>query len=319
LSAYVTEDLRHTCGHEFIGEIVDLGDNFGKSNPGRPALYSSLKVGDRVVSPFTVNCGECQYVVYTFSLGFSALSSVCRLGYTARCPQGALFGSPILEGGQAQYVRVPKAGGTLFNLSDPSTWSTSLPIEVRQTALSKIADSSLLVLADILPTGVFAATQLMNHPKLAPILSGKPWPLCFTPDADAGNEVGLLAEDRVLNLAIIGLGPVGICTLVSILDILATRTIAYRIVAIDPLESRRQKALDVYAAIDESGKGAGELVALGIDEAKIKMKEWTDGAGATAVFEVSTLILLSTLLNPFRLLETQVRFPSHMSLFSHSV
>lgn len=50
----------HTCGHEFIGEVVALGESFGPDVQGRPALYSNLKIGDKVVSPFTVNCGECQ-------------------------------------------------------------------------------------------------------------------------------------------------------------------------------------------------------------------------------------------------------------------
>lgn len=52
----------HTCGHEFIGEVVALGSSYhaeAHAN-GRPQLYSSLKVGDKVVSPFTVSCGECQ-------------------------------------------------------------------------------------------------------------------------------------------------------------------------------------------------------------------------------------------------------------------
>ena len=55
---------RHTCGHEFIGEVIELGSSYGAASAkGRPALYSNLKVGDKVVSPFTVNCGECQYVL----------------------------------------------------------------------------------------------------------------------------------------------------------------------------------------------------------------------------------------------------------------
>ena len=64
---------RHTSGHEFVGEIVALGLNFLSANGeqatpnGRPALYSTLRVGDKVVSPFTVSCGECQYVL-TFAL-----------------------------------------------------------------------------------------------------------------------------------------------------------------------------------------------------------------------------------------------------------
>ncbi|KXN88160.1 S-(hydroxymethyl)glutathione dehydrogenase [Leucoagaricus sp. SymC.cos] len=258
----------HTCGHEFIGEVVALGESFSANAQGRPALYSSLNVGDRVVSPFTANCGECH---------------VCRLGYTGRCPDGFLFGSPALEGGQAQYVRVPKGGGTLFNLSNPSTWSSALPNDVKQKALANISDSSLLLLADILPTGVFAALQAINHPKVAPVITGKPWPLCFSQGDTPGNEVNFTEADRTLTVAVIGLGPVGVCATVSMLDVLATRNTPFRLVAIDPIQSRREKMKVVYDTIDSAGKGTGEFVVLPIDEAKVK---WTDGIGATAVLEV---------------------------------
>ncbi|EDR13725.1 uncharacterized protein LACBIDRAFT_244943 [Laccaria bicolor S238N-H82] len=242
-------DKVHTCGHEFIGEVVSLGSNFG-----RPALYAQLKVGDRVVSPFTVNCGEC---------------SVCRLGYTGRCPEGLLFGSPNLEGGQAQYVRVPKAGGTLFNLSDPSTWSSSMSKDEKEKALIKLTDSSLLMLADILPTGVFAALQAINHPKVAPVITGRPWPLY-----------------KVLTVAIIGLGPVGVCAAISMLDALTIRQVPFRIVAIDPVEARREKMKAVYTTIVQAGEETGEFVVLSIEEAKEKVADWTGGVGCTTVLEV---------------------------------
>ncbi|KAJ3501511.1 hypothetical protein NLJ89_g9307 [Agrocybe chaxingu] len=261
----------HTCGHEFIGEVAALGHSYGGDNTGRPSLYSSLKIGDKVVSPFTVNCGECH---------------ACRLGYTGRCPEGFLFGSPALEGGQAQYVRVPKAGGTLFNLSDPSTWSSNLSSEGKEKALATLSDSSLLMLADILPTGVFAALQAINHPKVAPIITGKPWPLCFSQNAPSSNQVGLTDEDRILTVAVIGLGPVGICATVSMLDLLSTRQIPYKFVAVDPLESRREKVTAVYKTIDAAGKGNGEFAACSTDEAKDKVKEWTGDVGCTAVLEV---------------------------------
>ncbi|KAG5721687.1 hypothetical protein E4T56_gene11203 [Termitomyces sp. T112] len=266
-------DKVHTSGHEFIGEVVSLGSSYGSNVQGRPKLYSTLKVGDKVVSPFTSNCGECH---------------VCRLGYTARCPEGVLFGSALLDGGQAQYVRVPRGGGTLFNLSNPDTWSSSLPAQEKEKCLTRLADASLLLLADILPTGVFAALQALTHPKVQPLLIGRPWPLCFSPEISAAesNEVGLTAEDRVLTFAIIGLGPVGICAAVSLLDALATRRVPFRIVATDLLESRREKMKTVYDAIDASGKGAGEFVVLSADDAKVYIHETTGGVGCTAVLEV---------------------------------
>ncbi|KAF7346040.1 alcohol dehydrogenase [Mycena sanguinolenta] len=279
-------DKVHTSGHEFIGEVVELGSSYGAHSKGRPELYATLKVGDKVVSPFTVNCGECD---------------VCRLGYTCRCPLGALFGSPALEGGQAQYVRVPKAGGTLFNLSDPKSWHSTLPPEMKHKALEGIADSSLLMLADILPTGVFAALQALNHPKVLPAISGKPWPFSFFPGDD--KSVTVPAEDRVLTFAIIGLGPVGLCACVSLLDMLSTQQLPFRIVAIDPVESRREKAMAVYAKIDQAGKGSGKFVAESIDDAKKTVATWTGGVGCTAVLEIvgntSAISLAYDLVRPF--------------------
>jgi threonine dehydrogenase-like Zn-dependent dehydrogenase len=216
--------------------------------------------------------------------------SVCRLGYTARCPEGLLFGSPALEGGQAQYVRVPKGGGTLFNLNDPTTWSSSLPKEIKEKALASLPDSSLLTLADILPTGIFAVQQAINHPKLAPVVTGKPWPLCFGQvDLGVGNKIGLTSDERILTVAIIGLGPVGVCAAVSMLDVVAARQLPFRMVAIDPVEARREKMKAVYDVIDLGGKGTGEFAICSIDEARVKVREWTAGVGCTTVLEVRVL------------------------------
>lgn len=183
-------------------------------------------------------------------------------------------------------MRVPKAGGTLFNLDDSSSWSSTLPKGAKEKALAGISESSLLMLADILPTGLFATIQALNHPKIAPVLTGKPWPLCFDQFDISGNEVGVTAEDTILTVAIIGLGPVGICATISMLDALVTRQLPFRIVAIDLLESRREKMDAIYAAIDEGGKGTGEFVVLPIEGAKEKIKEWTQGIGCNAVLEV---------------------------------
>ncbi|KAK0475821.1 alcohol dehydrogenase [Armillaria novae-zelandiae] len=262
----------HICGHEFIGEVVKLGSSYGGPAQGRPDLYSTLKVGDKVVSPFTVSCGEC---------------SVCRLGYTCRCPHGALFGSPVLEGGQAQYVRVPKAGGTLYNLSDTSSWSASLSDKTTAAALDKVSDSSLVLLADILPTGVFAAMQALSHPKVLTALTGRPCPLNFFPLRDLpSKQDALVQEDRTLTFAIVGLGPVGICAAVSLLDLLSTGQYSFRVVAIDPIESRREKMEAVYSKISPDGRGSGEFIVASIEDAKTKVQAWTSGVGCTAVLEV---------------------------------
>ncbi|KAJ4481937.1 chaperonin 10-like protein [Lentinula aciculospora] len=272
----------HTTGHEFIGEVVKLGSNYGQNavqpTTGRPNLYATLSVGDKVVAPFTVNCGECH---------------VCRIGYTGRCPVGALFGSPKLDGGQAQYVRVPKAGGTLYNLSSPASWSSALTATSNvETLLKNISDSSLLLLSDILPTGVFAATQLLAHPKIQPMLTGRPWP----PNLDPSN--------RLLTIAVIGLGPVGICASVALLDALVHKDLPYRIVAIDLNESRRNKMKKVYEAIGSNGKGSnGEFVVQGLEEAKETVAKWTGGVGCTGVLEVvgnnSALTSAYELVRPF--------------------
>ena len=70
-------------GHEFTGEIVEVG-----------SAVRGFKVGDLVVSPFTVNCGECFY---------------CARKCSSRCAKGKLYGSVMLDGGQADYARVPSA------------------------------------------------------------------------------------------------------------------------------------------------------------------------------------------------------------------
>lgn len=157
----------------------------------------------------------------------------------------------------------------------------------KEKALIKLTDSSLLMLADILPTGVFAALQAINHPKVAPVITGRPWPLCFSPPLEGlGNEVGLKAEDKVLTVAIIGLGPVGVCAAISMLDALTIRQVPFRIVAIDPVEARREKMKAVYTTIVQAGEETGEFVVLSIEEAKEKVADWTGGVGCTTVLEV---------------------------------
>ncbi|KAK1781757.1 chaperonin 10-like protein [Copromyces sp. CBS 386.78] len=73
-------------GHEFTGTAHAVGPS-----------VKTIKVGDKIVAPFTVSCGTCFY---------------CAHGFSSRCASCLLFGSPKLDGGQAEYVRIPLADGT---------------------------------------------------------------------------------------------------------------------------------------------------------------------------------------------------------------
>jgi threonine dehydrogenase-like Zn-dependent dehydrogenase len=119
-------DVGTVLGHELVGEVVALGE-------GARARLSALPggapfgVGDRVVAPFTTNCGECAH---------------CRRGLTARCERGELFGwregGVGLDGAQAEFVRVPLADATLVPVPEA------------------LEDPGLAILAgDILSTALF--------------------------------------------------------------------------------------------------------------------------------------------------------------------
>ena len=120
-------------GHETMGEVVEVGRDNKK-----------LKVGDRVVVPFTISCGECFF---------------CQRGYYSACERSnpnkakaeklwghspaGLFGYSHLlggfPGGQAEYLRVPFADVGPLKIPDGFT------------------DEQVLFLSDIFPTGYMAA------------------------------------------------------------------------------------------------------------------------------------------------------------------
>ncbi|ESJ23084.1 alcohol dehydrogenase [Cupriavidus sp. HPC(L)] len=127
-------------GHEFMGEVVEVG-----------AQNRRLRVGDRVVVPFTIICGECDQ---------------CRRGNFSVCERtnrnkeaadkmfghttAGLFGYTHLTGGyaggQAEYVRVP--------------YADVAPVKVP----AELSDEQVLFLGDILPTGWQAAAQCDIQP-----------------------------------------------------------------------------------------------------------------------------------------------------------
>ena len=68
----------------------------------------------------------------------------CTHGASARCTSVALFGSPSLDGGQAEYVRIPFADGTVVR------------------APASVSDQALILMADIFPTGFFGARNAFD-------------------------------------------------------------------------------------------------------------------------------------------------------------
>src|SRR4051812_36612455 len=120
-------------GHEFMGEVVELGRE-----------VTNLKVGDRVVVPFPISCGHCgACLAKAYSLcensNPNAWMSEKMYGH-ALC---GIFGYSHLTGGyaggQAQYARVPFADVG--------------PIKVPE----ELTDEQVLFLSDILPTGYMGA------------------------------------------------------------------------------------------------------------------------------------------------------------------
>jgi threonine dehydrogenase-like Zn-dependent dehydrogenase len=121
-------------GHEFMGEVVEVG-------PG-----STLNVGQRVVVPFVIACGQCYFCQQqqfaacdNSNPAETADMSEFLYGY----PMTGAFGYSHLTGGyaggQAEYVRVP--------------YSDVGPIVVPDG----VEDEKVLFLSDILPTGWMAA------------------------------------------------------------------------------------------------------------------------------------------------------------------
>jgi threonine dehydrogenase-like Zn-dependent dehydrogenase len=123
-------------GHEFMGVVVDAGSE-----------VTNLQQGDRVVVPFVIACGHCFFCERQL---FSACETTnpdrgAILNNKKVRSGAALFGFSHLyggvPGGQAEYVRVPKA-----NVG---------PIKVPDT----LADEQVLFLSDILPTGFQAVVN----------------------------------------------------------------------------------------------------------------------------------------------------------------
>ncbi|MFP3713301.1 zinc-binding dehydrogenase [Puerhibacterium sp. TATVAM-FAB25] len=114
-------------GHELVGVVEELG-----------ADVTSAQVGDFVIVPFSLSCGECQ---------------ACRAGFPSACDKVTGFGSadrdglPV-DGAQGERVRIPLAQHSLFPVG-----RTEADLEAAGLV------PHLLTLADVMSTGYHAAVS----------------------------------------------------------------------------------------------------------------------------------------------------------------
>lgn len=114
----VSEHEVGSVGHEFIGVIEETGTE-----------VETIKKGDFVIAPFAYSDGTC---------------ANCQAGFQTACTHGGFFGTgKDGDGGQAEYVRVPHADGTLFVVPNGEYSDEQL--------------ASFLTLSDVMGTGYHAA------------------------------------------------------------------------------------------------------------------------------------------------------------------
>ncbi|MGB2867647.1 MAG: zinc-dependent alcohol dehydrogenase family protein [Bacteroidota bacterium] len=96
-------------GHEGVGVVEDVG-----------SAVSNFHIGDKVLISCITSCGKCDY---------------CRKGMSSHCDHGGWILGNVIDGTQAEYVRIPHADTSLYHVPDGSD------------------EEALVMLSDILPTG----------------------------------------------------------------------------------------------------------------------------------------------------------------------
>jgi threonine dehydrogenase-like Zn-dependent dehydrogenase len=127
-------------GHEFMGEIVEVG-----------AEVKTLKAGDRVLVPFPISCGRCWFCQQKLwalcdNTNPNAWMVETLTGYATAGIYGYSHMYGGYSGGQAEYVRVPFADVNPFKVP------------------AGIPDEKVLFLTDIFPTGYMAAENCGIQP-----------------------------------------------------------------------------------------------------------------------------------------------------------
>jgi 2-desacetyl-2-hydroxyethyl bacteriochlorophyllide A dehydrogenase len=187
-----------TIGHEFVGTVLEAGDDVER-----------VAVGDRVLGCFHTACATC---------------AACLRSDYHRCERGRTFGHGSklgdLQGAQAEKLLVPRANLTLRRVPEG------------------MADEAALFAGDVMGTGYHAVAH-----------------------------AGMRAGDTV---AVLGLGPVGLCAVQA-----AKAGGASRVFAIDTVEARLEMAKRFGA----------EPLHLTEDEPKRAVRSATEGRGVDVVVD----------------------------------
>lgn len=185
-------------GHEFVGEIVDVGSDI-----------KNLKKGDRVSANCETFCGQCYF---------------CKRGFINNCLYGGWEIGCTIDGCQAEYVKVPFADTGLTKLPD------------------NISYENALFVGDILSSGYWGAE------------------LCEIQKGDI--------------VAVIGAGPVGLCSMIS-----AKLLGAEKIIAIDVDDTRLEIA---------KNQNLADVVINPLNsDVEKEVKDLTEGRGADSVIEAA--------------------------------
>ena len=185
-------------GHEFVGIITEAG-----------SAVKKFKVGDRVSVNVESFCGDCYF---------------CKRGYVNNCIHGGWELGCRIDGGQAEFARVPMADQAL----------TLIPEDV--------ADEAALFNGDILATGYWAA-----------------------------QVADLKPADTVV---VLGAGPTGMCTLMSI-----RLYSPAKVIVVDISDERLKLAKE---------QGLADVILNANDvDVEAEVHQLTNGRGADRVFEVA--------------------------------
>ena len=141
-------------GHEFVGEVVAVG----------PAVRNS-KVGDKVAVSCVTQCGECFY---------------CVRGIYSHCTTGSWIFGYMIDGCQAEYVRVPHANLGLFPIPEDLT------------------EEDVLFVGDILSTGYFGAENACIEPgDTVAVMGSGPVGMCAMATARLWGPSRIIAVDMI--------------------------------------------------------------------------------------------------------------------------